>query len=115
MIKGAGAASGDPVEVEVVGDTGAVLAECVGQKTDATLRLVQIVVVEVDVEKIDVPGQLDVGQHVGLDDLAGNRQRGCLGHVVDVAIAGAPQLLVFLGQQPRKQRGGKCVASLDTD
>src|SRR4051812_46221779 len=83
------ARSGD--EIEVLGDARAILAEGVRETPDAAPRLGEVVVAERDVQQIHVPRQLDVLAHVGLDDLPGDGQRRVLRHVVDVAVARAPQ------------------------
>src|SRR5688500_13654672 len=85
------------LEVQVLGDAPAVGMEGVTEQADAALRLRKIVHAEVDVEQVDVPRQLDGVEHVGLDDLACDRQRRRLRVVVDVTVAGGAQLLVFLG------------------
>ena len=50
-------------------------------------------------------GSFTSSRDVGLDDLARDRQRRVLRVVVDVAVAGALQLLVLLVEQPREQLG----------
>ncbi len=64
----------------------------------------EVVVVEVEVQQIDVPGRLDAIGHVGRDDLARDRQRRRLRVVVDVAVAGREQLRVLLVEQAREER-----------
>ena len=49
-----------PGEVQILGDPRAVLAERFGEQADASFRFRDVVDFEVDVQQIDVPGQLDV-------------------------------------------------------
>src|SRR6202040_2712761 len=103
-----GGRSWSGLEIQVPRDSGAVLAERVSQQPNSTSGLGQVVVVEIDVEQVDVPRQLDVGQ----DDLPSDWQRGVLRDVVDVSIARAPQFLVLLGEQAQEQRGGEWIPPL---
>src|SRR5687768_9178500 len=66
-------------EVEVLGDARAVALEGFEVAGDALARHRQVLVVEVEVEQVDVPGRLAVARRVGGDDLARDRQRGVLG------------------------------------
>jgi len=59
-------------EVEVGGDACAVALEGFEVAGDAFTRDGEVLVVEVEVEQVDVPGRLDVAADVGGDDLAGD-------------------------------------------
>src|SRR5690349_16269416 len=73
-------------EIEIPRNPRAVLAERLEVHVDAALRFRAIVVVQIQVEQIDVPGRLHRLGHVALHDLARNRQGRPLRVVVDVAI-----------------------------
>ena len=68
--------------------------------------------VEVEVEKINIPGRLDVRQDVSEDDFSGDGQRRALGVVVNVSRVRPEELLVFLRQELLKQLGGERIARL---
>src|SRR4029450_5080492 len=91
-------------KIEILGDPRAVSLEGpdVGRAPGAGGG--EIVIVQVQVQQIDVPGQLDAIGNVGRDDLARDWQRCRLRIIVDVAIAGSEQLLVLFVEQPGKQR-----------
>ena len=61
-------------EVEVFGDSPALPAKGIAKQRDPPLRFLQIEVAEIDVQQIDVPRQLDLVAHVGVDDLPCDRQ-----------------------------------------
>src|SRR4029079_4621912 len=105
----------DGGEIQVLGDASAVLAERVREQPNPPLRLVQVGVVQIDVEQVDVPGQLHVVHDIGLHDLAGDRQGRALRDVVHVAVAGALQLVVLLFEQRLEQLAREGVARLHTD
>src|SRR5512141_337687 len=90
-------------EVGVVGEAGAVALEGVQVGLDALPGAREVVVVEVQVEQVDVPGRLDRVLDVAGGDLAGDRQRGALRVVVHVAVLRLEQLPVLLGEQPLEQ------------
>ena len=82
------------------------------QQPDAAPGFVRSVA-ERDVEQVDIPRQLDLARDVGLDDLAGDGQRGVLG-VVSTSRPGAPSFAHFpaeVQEEIRRQR----IASLDAD
>src|SRR5207249_7826488 len=70
----------------------------------------QVVVVEIQVQEVDVPGNLVAIGHVGGDDLPRDRQGGRLRIVVDVAVPRAEQLFVLLGEQAAEERRVEAVA-----
>src|SRR5262249_14615379 len=102
-------------EVQVLGDSGAVLTERVREQTDPPSGLRQVAVLEVDVEQVDVPRQFDIVRDVGLDDLPCDRQGRVLRRVVDVAVAGVAELRVLLGEEPLEQFARQPLARLDTN
>src|SRR5712692_6011177 len=103
----------DRSKVEVLRDSRAVGAKRLREQTDSPLAFGQIVVIEIDVEQVDVPGQLDVVHDVGLDNRPGDGQRGVLRDVVDIPVARSAQLLVLLDEKPREQLFREEVARLD--
>jgi hypothetical protein len=102
-----------PPEVQILGDSGPILAKRFREQPDSPFRLRQVVVSEVEVEQVNVPRQFDLLPDVGLDDLPCDRQRRVLGGIMNVAIAGLAELLVLLGQQPLAQLGREPIAGLD--
>src|SRR5689334_1257547 len=58
-----------PLEIEVVRYASALIAERIDQQLNAVLRLCQRVHSQVDIEQIDIPGQLAVAEHIYLCDL----------------------------------------------
>src|SRR5215203_3976000 len=100
-------------EFEVLRDAGAALLERVGEQPDAAAGFAEVGVVQVDVQQVDVPGQLLRAGDVGRDDFPCDRQRRGFRIVVNVTVACGEQLRVLLLEQPREQRRGEHVAGLD--
>ena len=61
-------------EAEVLCDPCSVLSERFRQQSYSPPRFLQIVVFEVDVQQVDVPGQLDILRDVGFNNLPRDRQ-----------------------------------------
>src|SRR5450830_1283545 len=101
-------------EVEVLGDPRPVPLEGLDVGPDAGPGGGEVMIVEVEVQEVDVPGRLDVMGDVGLDDLPRDGQRGRLRVVVDVAVTGAKQFLVLLDEESREERRAEYVAGADT-
>src|SRR4029079_2808669 len=89
-----------PAKVQVLGDAPPLFAKRYFKQADSPFGLRQVEVFEIDVEQVDVPRQFNVGHDVGFDDLAGDRQGRVLRAVVNVAVTGRAQLLIFVGQEP---------------
>src|SRR5712691_9914892 len=83
-------------EVQILGYPRAILAEGVHVQPNPLPPQLEVVVVQVEVEKVDVPRRLDVGRDVGADDLAGDGQGRVLRDVVNVPIARAEKSPIFL-------------------
>src|SRR5215207_10687249 len=75
-------------EVWIRSEAHAALFEGLLKHADPAPRFGEIGVVQIDVEEIDVPRQLVLAGHIGLDDLPRNRQSGGLRPVVHVPVAG---------------------------
>src|SRR5690606_10906637 len=76
-------------------------------------RLGEVVVVEVDVEQVDGPGQLAVFVYQAPHDLAGDRQGRGLRGGKDIPVVGGEELCVLLVEQALEQVLGERVASGD--
>src|SRR6188768_2568150 len=63
-------------EIQILRNSRSVFSECIRKQANSPFRFRQVVVVEIDVQQVDVPGQLDAVHHVGRTDLSSNRQRG---------------------------------------
>src|SRR4029450_226669 len=95
---------GSDNKIEILGDPRSVSLEGLYVGPDAGSGIDEIVIVQVQVQEIDVPRQLGAIAHVGSDDLTSDGQRGRLRIIVDVAVAGGEQLLVFFVEQAGKTR-----------
>src|SRR5438874_7303471 len=95
---------GSDNKIEILCNPRSVSLEGLDVGPDAGSGIGEVVIVQVQVQEIDVPGQLDAIGHVGSDDLACDGQRGRLRIVVDVAVTGGEQLLVFFVEQAGKKR-----------
>src|SRR5215204_5630443 len=90
-------------EVQVLGDPGPILMEGFGKTVYPFPRFGEVMDIEVDIEKIDVPRCFYVIHNVGLHNLSCNRQRRLLGYVMDITIAGFLKLFVLFEEKPRAQ------------
>src|SRR2546426_2061262 len=97
-------------EIQVLRDSGTVFAKRLCEQAYAVFGFVQILIVQIDVQQVDIPGQLHFIVYVGFNDFPGNGQRRVFRHIVNITIAGLAQLLVFLGKKARKQLGREPVA-----
>src|SRR5882672_6608352 len=86
-------------KIQILRNSRSVFSKRVRKQFYPTFRFGQIVVVEIDIQQVDIPGKLDAVHHVGFDNLSRNRQRGVLRRIVNVAVAGLPEFVVFLGKQ----------------
>ena len=86
-------------EVDVFSDPDPGVAKCVGEKLNPPLRLAQVKIVQVDIEKVDVPRHLYLGHNVLLHDFARDWKRRTLGVVVYVSVTGALEFPVLLSEQ----------------
>src|SRR5678815_4030024 len=51
-------------EIQVFRNSCSVFSKRVRKQLDATLRFSQVVIVEIDIKKVDIPRQLDVVHHI---------------------------------------------------
>ncbi len=72
----------------------------------------EVVIVQVEVQQIDVPGWLDSGPGICLDDGASDREGGRFRVIVDVAVARPEKLAVLLIQEPPEEPGAGPGAGL---
>src|SRR5687767_961717 len=83
-------------KIEILGDPRPIPLEGLDVTPDTRPGGGEVVVAEVEVQEVDVPGRLYVIGNIGRNDFPGYGQGGCLRVVVDISVTSTKQLRVLL-------------------